>query len=69
MRTDKLQLEKAKYNQFLKEYKEQNGLRLGQSFYDYFKLYRMRERAELDFLYELDGEEAKNGIAQVFEFI
>jgi hypothetical protein len=65
-----LQLEKKAYHDFLKlwhgdKFRE---LRLGQAFYEHFKLYRLADQDQLHGLYEKDGDEAHKVIGQVFRF-
>ena len=69
--TDKLQIEKRKYELFMKDFKKGKfgGQRLGQAFYDYFKLDRLSNQQQLNNVYEKDGEHAARCIETVFEFV
>jgi hypothetical protein len=42
--------------------------RLGQAFYDYFKLDKLSNQAALKNLYAKDGKQAANLIMELFEF-
>lgn len=49
----------SSYAMFVKEWKEKKGgewkhLRYGQAFFDYFKMYKMTPRPDLNRLYESD---------------
>lgn len=63
-----LSLELRAYNQFLKQYNEGcfPGQRIGQAFYNEFKLHKMHRQGDLKGLYEKDGSEAINLINQIF---
>lgn len=66
----KLQLEKHKYDRFLKDFKDGKfgNQRLGQAFYDFFRLDRLTDQEQLKNLYAKDGDQAKNLINEIFEF-
>lgn len=67
----KLQLEKHQYDLFLKEYKngtKYKSQRLGQAFYNHFNMHKLANQKQLNGLYELDGDIAKQCIATVFRF-
>lgn len=66
-----LDLEKAAYHEFNKKFKagEFINKRFGQAFYDYFKLYRIKENKEVLKIYELNGDEAKAQIGICFRFV
>lgn len=66
----KLQLEKYKYDKFMKEFTKGKfgAQRLGQAFYDYFKLDRLDDQTQLKNLYSKDGDQAKNLIREIFKF-
>jgi hypothetical protein len=72
METGKLQLEKYKYDLFIKEYMKKDskykGLRLGQAFHQHFALERLASQTQLKGLYELDGDKALQCIKEVFKF-
>lgn len=65
-----LQLEKKAYHDFLKLWRGDKfrGLRLGQAFYNHFRLHRLTDQDQLRGLYEKDGDEAHKVIGQVFRF-
>lgn len=80
----KLQLERFQFDQFMKLFKTGNfignkkygkkltgpyhGQRLGQAFYNHFKLHRLVNQTQLKGLYELDGDAAMKVIKEVFKF-
>lgn len=63
-------IEKKKFDIFLNNYKKgkYGSQRLGQAFYNEFKLHRIRDQASLNNLYAKDGEHAINSIKQFFYF-
>ena len=62
-------IEQDAFDRFLKKFKagKFKGQRLGQAFYDEFKLYRMTDQAALFNLYAKDGDHAANLIRQIFK--
>lgn len=66
----KLQIEKYKYDKFLKDFKAGRfaNQRLGQAFYTWFKLSRLQDQEQLKNLWAKDGEHAKACIKEVFKF-
>lgn len=65
----KLSIEKRAYEKFLEKFKNSSmgTQRLGQAFYDYFKLDRLSNQEQLLNLYAKDGEHAKRCILTVFD--
>lgn len=63
-----LQIERAAYEEFVRLW----GLggfdhqRLGQAFYNHFKLHKLNDQAALRSLYEADGEKASGLILTLF---
>lgn len=70
IQTSKLQLEKHKFDQFMKKFKnkEFGTQRLGQAMSDHFKLDRLANQEQLQNLYAKDGEQAFNLIKEIFTF-
>lgn len=68
--TGKLQLEKYKFDRFMNDFKKGKfkGQRLGQAFYDHFRLERLADQRQLNNLYAKDGEHALACIKEVFKF-
>lgn len=66
----KLQLEKRAYHAFLNLWHADKfrGLRLGQAFYNHFRLHRLADQDQLLGLYEKDGDAAHKVIEKVFRF-
>ena len=61
-------IEKYAYQKFMDSFKKgQLGKRLGQAFYDHFKLRKLMDQTQLKNLYSKDGEEAKSCIREVFK--
>lgn len=65
---DALELESARYEEFRAlwmqaAFEEQ---RLGQAFYNYFKLHKLKRQFHLHELYEADGEKALALIQRIF---
>lgn len=63
-----LQIERAAYDEFIRlwsqgRFKQQ---RLGQAFYNHFKLHRLNDQDSLHTLYEADGEKASRLILHLF---
>ena len=65
-----LELEKKAYHDFLTLWRADkfHGMRLGQAFYNHFKLHRLKDQDQLRNLYEKDGDVAHKIIGQVFRF-
>lgn len=65
----KLSIENREYERFLESFKngKMGTQRLGQAFYDHFKLYRLVNQAALQNLYAKDGEHAKASILSIFD--
>ena len=66
--TPPLEIESARYNEFLNLW-EQGAFdqqRLGQAFYNHFRLHQLADQAVLQGLYETDGEKAGAVIFRVF---
>ena len=63
-------IEKKAFEIFLHKYKNGKfaGQRLGQAFYNHFKLDRVSDQEALLNLYQKDGEEALNLIKKIFSF-
>lgn len=66
----KLCIEKRRYEIFLQKFKKEleGKQRLGQAFYDYFKLDRLKDQNKLANIYAKDGEQAKAAILAIFDF-
>ncbi|MCQ2998946.1 hypothetical protein NLO98_04130 [Pseudomonas syringae] len=65
----KLVIESAAYDEFL-ELWEQGSFdqqRLGQAFYNHFRLHRVNDKRLVDGIYEHDGEKALIAIASLFD--
>lgn len=64
----KMSIERRRYDTFLGLFKEGKfgTQRLGQAFYDYFKLDRMKDQSKVSGIYARDGEAAKAYIEGVF---
>ncbi|WP_338524257.1 hypothetical protein NUH87_00735 [Pseudomonas batumici] len=63
-----MEIESARYDEFLDLW-EQGAFdqqRLGQAFYNHFRLHRLTDQAVLQGLYEIDGEKAGAVIFRVF---
>ncbi len=67
--TGRLSIEKRQYDKFCAEFNDKTfgTQRLGQAFYDYFKLGRMTNQDQLSNLYAKDGEAAKAAILAIFD--
>lgn len=70
MKKGQLQLEKRAYHEFLKLWRADKlrGQRLGQAFYNHFRLHRLVDQDQLRGLFNKDGDEAHKIIGQVFRF-
>ncbi|MGY2285143.1 hypothetical protein [Pseudomonas gingeri] len=66
--TPQLEIESARYSEFLERWEQRlfEEQRLGQAFYNHFRLHRLADQAVLQGLYELDGEKARTLISRVF---
>ncbi len=64
----KMSIERRRYDTFLGLFKEGKfgTQRLGQAFYDHFKLDRMNDQSKVSGIYARDGEAAKAYIEGVF---
>ena len=64
----KMSIERRSYDNFLGMFKEGKfgTQRLGQAFYDHFKLGRMSDQSKVNGIYARDGEAAKSYIEGVF---
>ena len=64
-----LEIESAAYDAFLLRGNqgEFDGQRLGQAFYQHFRLHRISDQAHLYGLYEADGKKALKVISKVFQ--
>nr|WP_253911926.1 hypothetical protein [Pseudomonas sp. CVAP\ len=63
------EIERATYDEFLALWDRGafENQRLGQAFYNHFRLHRLSERRLLHGLYESDGRKALNAIAGIFQ--
>lgn len=69
---DVLHFEQKAVENFFKTYNDSilyRGLRLGQAFYQRFKLEKLSDQTQAQKLYQLDGEEAKAFIRQNFSIV
>lgn len=66
----KLQLEERAFKNFMQLYKKGKfgNQRLGQAFYDHFKLHRLVDQKQLNNLHSKDGDAAVSCIRSVFKF-
>jgi uncharacterized protein YeaO (DUF488 family) len=66
----KLCIEQRRYDIFMQKFKAEleGKQRLGQAFYDYFKLDRLNDQSKVANLYAKDGEQAKATILAIFDF-
>ena len=64
-----LEIESAAYEEFLKLWHQGvfENQRLGQAFYNYFRLHSLTDQASLYGLYEANGEKAMAIISRFFE--
>lgn len=67
---NKLQLEELEFKEFMKKFKagKFGSQRLGQAFYDHFKLHRVCNQSQLNNIYAKDGEHAISCIRSCFIF-
>ena len=65
----RIEIERVAYQEFLSHWQAGKYLylRLGQAFYNHFKLHKMSDQAQLRNLYELDGDAANKVISEVFK--
>jgi hypothetical protein len=65
----RLQIEKATYDEFLTLWQQGafDHQRLGQAFYNHFRLHRLSDQGLLHELYAADGSKALNAIAGIFQ--
>lgn len=63
-------IEQKKFDDFIRDFKNGKfvGQRLGQAFYQVFKLHCIDDQASLHNLHAKDGEHALNSIKQIFTF-
>ncbi len=63
------EIERAAYDEFLELWDRGafENQRLGQAFYNHFRLHRLSEQRLLHDLYESDGKKALSAIAVIFE--
>lgn len=66
----KLQVEKHRYDKFMKDFKRGafGSQRLGQAFYNHMKLERLDDQLQLKNLHAKDGDAATACIKEVFKF-
>jgi hypothetical protein len=64
----RLEIERAAYDEFLGLWERGtfDNQRLGQAFYNHFRLHRLSDQALLQGLYESDGKKALSAIADTF---
>ncbi len=65
-----MNLERREYNEFSELWfsGQLTHLRYGQAFYNHFNLHKVNNQKQFGDLYELDGEEARRAIHQIFKF-
>lgn len=68
--SNKVMIEQRAYDNFRRDFDagKFGTQRLGQAFYDTFKLYRMVNQSLLQNIYAKDGQHAVNCIAEICEF-
>lgn len=69
MSTNKMSLEKAEYDLFCSHFRlgRYVAQRFGQAFHNHFDLFKVSDQSVFRNLYELDGDEAKELINELFE--
>lgn len=69
MSNNKMSIEKAEYERFCAHYRlgRYVAQRFGQAFYNHFDLVKVNDRSIFRDLYQLDGDEAKALIDELFE--
>lgn len=67
---DILTIEKRKFDRFMARFKKGSygTQRLGQAFYNHFKLNRLADQSALHCIHSKDGEHALNSIKTLFTF-
>ena len=65
-----LTIEKKEFDVFLKKLKQGDfkGQRVGQAFYNHFKLHKLKDQVFLDNIYAKDGKHAINSILTLITF-
>ena len=63
------EIERATYDEFLELWDRGafENQRLGQAFYNHFRLHRLSDQKLLHGLYESDGKKAMNAISEIFQ--
>lgn len=63
-----LEIERAVFDKFIGHWEQGlfEGQRLGQAFYNHFRLHRVSDQSLLMGLYEADGKKARNEIRRIF---
>jgi hypothetical protein len=63
------EIERATYDEFLALWDRGafENQRLGQAFYNHFRLHRLSDQKLLHGLYEFDGKKAMNAISEIFQ--
>ncbi len=66
-----MMLERREYLYFLRDYADNKypHQRIGQAFYNHFKLHKVADQIQFKNLYELDGDVAKRLIIDIFTFM
>lgn len=66
----KLVIEKKAFDVFMEKFQSGSfaGQRLGQAFYNEFKLHKLKDQSSLHNLYAKDGSHAVSSIKAIFEF-
>ncbi len=69
MKKSQLEIERASYDEFLRLWGQGifEGQRLGQAFYNHFRLHRLNDQLPIHGLYEADGEKALQAISRLFQ--
>lgn len=68
-RKTKLQIERVAYAEFLQLWDSGafENQRLGQAFYNHFRLHRLSDQSGLNALYEADGKQAMKVLVESFQ--
>lgn len=68
-RKTKLHIERAAYAEFLQLWDSDafESQRLGQAFYNHFRLHRLSDQSGLTALYEADGKQALKALVEHFQ--
>ena len=63
------EIERATYDEFLELWDRGafENQRLGQAFYNHFRLHRLSDQKLLHGLYESDGKKAMNAVSEIFQ--